>query len=181
MAESNLKRKKEGYGYKYTDLAQIHEYLEQNNMKYIQKIERMENDDYIFTKRFIEGKWEEEWLQGCRIVQAVLQGQGKNNPAQEQGSALTYARRYSLLMAFGLATEDDDAQSLNKTNQQNNYKNYNKVISNDRAEAFQNWCDSLFITEEQLNNKLKKYGYASIYDIKEKDLKPITEELKKEC
>lgn len=84
MAESNLKRKKEGYGYKYTDLAQIHEYLEQNNMKYIQKIERLENDDYIFTKRFIEGKWEEDWLQGCRIVQAVLQGQGKNNPAQEQ-------------------------------------------------------------------------------------------------
>ena len=85
-------------------------------------------------------------------------------------------------MAFGLATEDDDAQSLNKQPaQQNNYKNYNKVISDDRAEAFENWCNSLFITEEQINNKLKKYGYKSIYDIKEKDLKPITEELKKEC
>lgn len=180
MAEKNLKRNKEGYGYKYTDLAQIHEYLEKNNMQYIQKIERMDGDDYIFTKRYIEGKWEEEWLQGCRVVQAILQG--KNNPAQEQGSALTYARRYSLLMAFGLATEDDDAQSLNKQPaQQNNYKNYNKVISDDRAEAFENWCNSLFITEEQINNKLKKYGYKSIYEIKEKDLKPITEELKKEC
>jgi hypothetical protein len=47
---------------------------------------------------------------GCRVVQATLQG--VKNPAQEQGSALTYARRYSLLMAFGLATEDDDAASL---------------------------------------------------------------------
>lgn len=181
MANNNLKRNVSAYGYKYTDLAQIHEYLESQEMKYIQYIERIDGDDYIMTKRYIDGKWEEQALMGCRIVQAVLQGQGKNNPAQEQGSALTYARRYSLLMAFGLATEDDDAQSLNKTNQQNNYKNYNKVISDDRAEAFQNWCDSLFITEEQLNNKLKKYGYASIYDIKEKDLKPITEELKKEC
>lgn len=100
------------YSYQYVDIAQIHEYLEENNMRYIQKIQRIENDDYIMTKRYIEGKWEDEWLQGSRVVQATLQG--NNNPAQEQGSALTYARRYSLLMAFGLATEDDDAASLSK-------------------------------------------------------------------
>lgn len=100
------------YSYQYIDIAQIHEYLEQNNMRYIQKIQRIDNDDYVMTKRCIDNKWEEEWLQGARVVQAVLMG--NNNPAQEQGSALTYARRYSLLMAFGLATEDDDAQSLTK-------------------------------------------------------------------
>ena len=27
MAETNLKKNREGYGYKYTDLAQIHQYL----------------------------------------------------------------------------------------------------------------------------------------------------------
>lgn len=37
MAESNLTKNKQGYGYKYTDLAQIHEYLESNNFRYIQK------------------------------------------------------------------------------------------------------------------------------------------------
>lgn len=104
------------YSYQYVDIAQIHEYLEMNNMKYIQQINRIDNDDYIMTKRFIEEKWEEDWLQGSRVVQATLQG--NSNPAQEQGSALTYARRYSLLMAFGLATEDDDANSLNKNKQE---------------------------------------------------------------
>ena len=100
------------YSYQYIDIAQIHDYLESINSKYIQCIKRIENDDYIMTKRCFNNKWEDEWLQGCRVVQATLMG--NNNPAQEQGSALTYARRYSLLMAYGLATEDDDANSLRK-------------------------------------------------------------------
>lgn len=114
MEKENIKttvaKNKKGYGYKYTDLAQIHEYLESINAKYIQIIKRIEGEDYIFTKRCFDNKWEDEWLQGSKVVDAVLSG--IKNPAQEQGSALTYARRYSLLMAFGLATEDDDAQSL---------------------------------------------------------------------
>lgn len=114
MAETNLTKNRNGYGYKYTDLAQIHEYLEQNGMKYYQEIETnvCNGEDYIITYRFIDGKWEDKPKKGCRVVNATLNG--KSNPAQEQGSALTYARRYSLLMAFGLATEDDDAQSLTK-------------------------------------------------------------------
>ena len=106
---TTLNKNKEGYGYCYTDLAEIHRYLESINARYIQKVERIEGDDYIFTKACYDGQWE-DWLQGCRVVNAVLSG--KSNPAQEQGSALTYARRYSLLMAFGLATDDDDAESL---------------------------------------------------------------------
>ena len=100
------------YSYRYVDIAQIHEYLESINAKYIQCIQRLDGDDYIMTKRCFDNKWEEEWLRGARVVDATLIG--VKNPAQEQGSALTYARRYSLLMAFGLATEDDDAQSLSK-------------------------------------------------------------------
>lgn len=117
--EENIKttvsKNKNGYGYKYTDLAQIHEYLESINARYIQQIKRIENDDYVMTKRCFKDVWEDEWLQGAKIVDAVLSG--IKNPAQEQGSALTYARRYSLLMAFGLATEDDDAQSLTQPQQ----------------------------------------------------------------
>jgi len=104
-----------GYGYKYTDIAKIHEWLEENKLRYMQKIERIEGDDYIFTKICIDGEWQDEWIQGSRVVQATLTG--IKNPAQEQGSALTYARRYSLLMAFGLATTDDDGAALTEDEQ----------------------------------------------------------------
>ncbi len=112
--ETTLNKNKEGYGYQYTDLAEIHRYLEQNNLRYYQYIERIDGDDYIMTvPQAIQEDGELiDWpvRKGCRVVNATLSG--KSNPAQEQGSALTYARRYSLLMAFGLATEDDDAESL---------------------------------------------------------------------
>lgn len=112
------------YSYQYVDIAQIHEYLESINSKYIQQIQRIDGDDYIMTRRCFDNKWEDEWLQGCRVVDATLFG--NDNPAQKQGSALTYARRYSLLMAYGLATEDDDANSLNNI----------KELTKEEAESF---------------------------------------------
>lgn len=113
------------YSYKYVDIAQIHNYLEENNMSYYQYIERIDNDDYIMTVKIINGE-EKQALRGSRVVDATLYG--NDNPAQKQGSALTYARRYSLLMAFGLATEDDDTQSLNKTIEKKEVKATEKQI-----------------------------------------------------
>lgn len=119
---ANIKKNAQGYGYSYTDLAAINDYIEGIGETYYQEVERIEGDDYIITVRLkqetalkpgvVEDVSEETAtrIRGCRVVQASLSG--KVNPAQEQGSGLTYARRYSLLMAYGLATEDDDAESL---------------------------------------------------------------------
>lgn len=111
MATTNIKKNASGYGYQYTDLAEIHNYLEANNMSYYQYVEPIDGFDYIITVPIIDGK-EMPPRRGCRVVEAKLSG--KSNPAQEQGSALTYCRRYSLLMAFGLATTDDDADCLTR-------------------------------------------------------------------
>lgn len=109
----------QGYGYKYTDLAHIHEWLEANNLSYYQYIEADNGVDYVVTVKIVNGE-EKPPLRGCRVVQSTLSG--KSNAAQEQGSALTYARRYSLLMAFGLATDDDDAESLTKKTSGNKFE-----------------------------------------------------------
>ena len=106
-----LKKNAKGYGYKYTDIAEINNSLEEMGITYYQYVERICDDDYIYTVPIIDGV-EQAARRGCKIVFAPFDK--KSNPAQEQGSAITYARRYSLLMAFGLATTDDDAQCMTR-------------------------------------------------------------------
>ena len=108
---SVLKKLSQGYGYKYTELSTIHEELEKQGITYYQYIEYDPNADadYIYTVLTIDGE-EKPARRGCRVVL----GDTMKSAAQEQGSALTYARRYSLLMALGWACEDDDGDSVGK-------------------------------------------------------------------
>lgn len=166
------------YSYKYVDIAQIHEYLQENKMSYYQYIDRIDGDDYIMTVRIIDGK-EQNPLRGSRVVDATLFG--NDNPAQKQGSALTYARRYSLLMAFGLATEDDDAQSLNETKEPTQeeagewtfkygkYKGQTMLDILEEDEQYLEWF---------LQNKATLYD-KKCYEINTGEKLPTEEELKK--
>ena len=111
--KSTIAKKTEGYGYRYTELADINKYCEDNDIRYYQEVETNEinQKDYIITY-ILGGEGEYTKHRGCQIVEARLSG--INNPVQAYGSSLTYCRRYSLLMALGLATEDDDGASLNE-------------------------------------------------------------------
>ena len=108
--KNTIKKNKEGYGYTYTDITAINKYCEENGITYYQEVETCEvnSRDYIIT--YLTENNETKRYRGCQIVQATLQG--IKNPVQEYGSSLTYCRRYSLLMALGLAAEDNDAQDL---------------------------------------------------------------------
>ena len=171
------------YSYQYVDIAQIHEYLESENMSYYQYIDRIDNDDYIMTVRIINGE-EKPPLRGSRVVDATLFG--NDNPAQKQGSALTYARRYSLLMAFGLATEDDDANSLNKPAEPSintkedalkmtiNFGKYNGKTLNDIQDD-ESYLDWLFYNSKD-ENMVKAVSLITGWEIKtDEQLKATTQ------
>lgn len=88
-------KKSKAYGYNYTSLGDIAlEGLEIPKMR----IKRLEGDDYI---EYLDG---EEWQLGARIITPEMKGA---NEAQRYGSGLTYARRYTTLMALQLACDDD--------------------------------------------------------------------------
>lgn len=105
-----LNKNAKGYNYRYTDLAEIHSYLESEGWSYYQYIEVIDGNDYIMTVKIDEDGNESEAIRGCRVVETTLKG--VSNPVQQYGASLTYCRRYSLLLAFGLACDDDDAESL---------------------------------------------------------------------
>lgn len=153
---ATIKKNAQGYGYKYTDLAAINDYIESIGESYTQSIEAIDGIDYIITnRRTKEGTFISN-IRGCRVVQASLSG--KTNPAQEQGSGLTYARRYSLLMAYGLATEDDDGESLTAKPMAT------KEVRNRAEEAAEAKDDTLDQAKRDINNELIKQNYTSIDD-----------------
>ncbi len=166
MAETTLKKNAKGYSYKYTDIAEIHEWLDAKGYSYYQFIETVEGNDYIMTVPVIDGK-EKPPRRGCKVIIGALQG--KSNPAQEQGSGLTYARRYSLLMAFGLATTDDDAQCMTRDETAKNVpaekdmkKTEKKTIDEAKQKVIEKRCKDKGVTVIELLDKCHLHSLAEI-------------------
>ena len=103
MAEKIVKNDSQGYGYNYASLSDI--------AKQGFEIPKMKTESDDLGNEYVCYLDGNEWIRGAKVVvpENIVNKEGKNkmNAAQLYGSALTYARRYTTLMALSLVCEDD--------------------------------------------------------------------------
>ena len=161
---ANIKKNAKGYNYEYTDLAAVNVYIESIGSEYYQEVETTDlGTDYVITYRRDKEETEYRKIRGCKIIDAALSG--KNNAAQEAGSGITYARRYSLLMAYGLATTDDDGETYPRpkaTQEVRNRQEESKSGAEPFAKAEEPTISKGAATDKQrgfIANLLTQHGY----------------------
>lgn len=64
--------------------------------------------EYIEMQMITDNGTGREWVRGARVVLPKGAKNNSMNDAQLYGSAITYARRYTAMMMFGIACDDDD-------------------------------------------------------------------------
>jgi len=93
---------------KYADLASVVEAIRSafsaNGLSYIQTLEPSDKDEVRVETTLLHASG--EWI-SCGVLALPV----SKHDAQGYGSALTYARRYSLSAAVGVAPEDDDGNA----------------------------------------------------------------------
>ena len=166
------------YSYKYTDLAQIHEEMERQGLRYFQHIETENGVDYMVTTLTNVDGETIRTCRGCRVVDANGQ-----NPTQEHGKAITYARRYSLLMALGWATDDDDAAGNIRTRPerktQNRAENEAVFVQCVTPEQIDDVRKALALMGCKEKDVLLKYGLSEINSLSIENYNAFMESFKK--
>lgn len=103
----NAEKSKEGYGYKYADLAQILDIarpvLSQHGLAVIQLPHNADGGIAVTTRLMHESG---EWIEDTIVMEVEV---GKLSRAQAAGTVITYERRYALSAVLGIAQEDPDA------------------------------------------------------------------------
>lgn len=92
-----VKKKSKAYGYNYTSLADIAKDGYEIPKMRVKPTECGEYIEYLDEKG--------EWQIGAKVVVPTMKGGA--NEAQAYGSALSYARRYTTLLALQLVSDDD--------------------------------------------------------------------------
>lgn len=106
----NLPKDKQGFGYKYTELASILDVTRPLCAKYELAVTQLccnpEDINCVGVETILTHS-SGEWLSSV-LYMTVTPGRGMS-PAQAAGSVITYARRYALAAILGIAQTDDDA------------------------------------------------------------------------
>jgi hypothetical protein len=97
---------------KYADLSSVVEAIRgafsTNGLSYVQTVEPSDKDEVRVETVIMHSSG--EWMR-CGMLALPV----SKSDAQGYGSALTYARRYSLSAAVGVAPEDDDGNAATKS------------------------------------------------------------------
>jgi len=114
LAIENVSKDKQGYGYKYADLASclqaIKKPLSDNGLSVSQLVTSDADKQVLVTLLLHESG---QWLKSMFCIENVVMKQCTS--PQQIGAGLTYARRYALSAIVGLTQEDDDAASVPKS------------------------------------------------------------------
>lgn len=112
----------------------------------------------------------ELWVRGARVVLPKGAKNNSMNDAQLYGSAITYARRYTAMMMFGIACDDDDkletktqadAQAQELAGMKEELAELYKKAG---GEAFENWLKERGGLEYKTFGKLKAELLKQITD-----------------
>jgi hypothetical protein len=102
----------QAYNYKYADLASVLQIvrpaLSSNGIAVLQDTETLPNASISVTTRLLHVSG--QWVESSPLA-LVIEAKKGLSAAQNAGSVVTYARRYSLAALVGLAQEDDDASA----------------------------------------------------------------------
>lgn len=127
--------KSKAYGYNYASLGDI---AQQGFQIPKMKTGTEDGREYVF---YYDSELK-EWTRGALVVVPEMKGM---NTAQQYGSALTYARRYTTLMALSLACDDDKKLEATAPKGQNLWDGLEDKGLKDLADEFR----QLYDKEEQ--------------------------------
>ena len=127
--------KSKAYGYNYASLGDI---AQQGFQIPKMKTGTEDGKEYVF---YYDAELK-EWIRGALVVVPEMKGM---NTAQQYGSALTYARRYTTLMALSLACDDDKKLEATAPKGQNLWDGLEDKGLKDLADEFR----SLYDKDEQ--------------------------------
>ena len=154
MADKIVANTSKAYGYNYASLSDI-----ANQGFAIPKMKTGTDGEkeYVY---YYDAELK-EWVRGAEIVVPEMKG---SNSAQRYGSAITYARRYTTLLALSLACDDDkkiETQEPTDSKKAERWQGLEQDLNiKDLADEFR----KLYTKEEQ-DRILKGLKYARAEDI----------------
>ena len=159
MADKIVANTSKAYGYNYASLSDI-----ANQGFTIPKMKTGTDGEkeYVY---YYDAELK-EWVRGAEIVVPEMKG---SNSAQRYGSAITYARRYTTLLALSLACDDDkkiEAQEPTDSKKAERWQGLEQDLNiKDLADEFRK-----LYTQEEQDRILKGLKYTRAEDIGINDL-----------